>query len=157
MLNEVRATRLGDLLVQRQLISSEQLQAAIEKQRFCHKPLGEVLLEMRLISRRQLNQGLKRQTLLRNTLLTAVLSATPIQICVADQLHDLSVADDLSVSQSAPEISVSTATKVLTFALEIVGVLDASEAQVVHAYQPPVAYDLSVSEDSLSVQLKFSF
>lgn len=54
----VSPQRIGELLVQRQLISSDQLSIAILEQRQRHKPLGKVLIELGFISETQLQQAL---------------------------------------------------------------------------------------------------
>ncbi len=56
-----QATKLGQLLIERGEISSDQLEAALAKHRGSGKRLGEVLVESGFVSRAQLAQGLKLQ------------------------------------------------------------------------------------------------
>jgi MSHA biogenesis protein MshE len=53
--------RLGDVLVQQQLISAEQLTAALDQQRATGKKLGRLLIEAGLITEEALAHGLARQ------------------------------------------------------------------------------------------------
>jgi hypothetical protein len=57
---------LGDLLVQKKLISSGQLERALVEQKIVNKRLGEVLLDTRVITRQQLQEVLTEQQALRN-------------------------------------------------------------------------------------------
>jgi len=151
-----QSTRLGDLLRERGLLSESQIQSAVALQQQSGKPLGQVLVDMRLLSQRQLDRTLKQQSLLRNALLTAVLSATPLQCCLADGF-DAEFGGTIESPAAETMISLGTTKKVLTFALEMVGVLEASEDQMQSAYRQPVSYDVSVSDDQVALQLKLSF
>lgn len=68
-------SRLGQLLIDKGLISSAQLDSAIKLQLTGNKRLGEILVEQGLVSERQINKALKKQTNLR---LTATLIAALI-------------------------------------------------------------------------------
>lgn len=57
---------LGELLVQKKLISSGQLERALIEQKVVNKRLGEVLLDTRVITRQQLQDVLKEQQALRD-------------------------------------------------------------------------------------------
>lgn len=76
--NELQRTRLGSLLVERQLISEDQLNRAIAEQKQSRKQLGQILVEQNLVSGRQLRSLLRLQRRLRATVLTSVLSMTPL-------------------------------------------------------------------------------
>lgn len=54
-------TRLGDFLVERALISEDQLKEALEKQKELLKPLGEILIEMEFIEESRLAHALADQ------------------------------------------------------------------------------------------------
>jgi MSHA biogenesis protein MshE len=56
---------LGELLVQKKLISPGQLERALMEQKIVNKRLGEVLLDTRVISRQQLQDVLKEQQTIR--------------------------------------------------------------------------------------------
>ncbi len=77
-------SRLGQILINKGLISAAQLDAAIQAQLSNHKRLGETLIEQGLLSERQLKKALKKQTNLRlaATLVAALLS--PFQMASAD-------------------------------------------------------------------------
>ena len=77
-------SRLGQILVNKGLITSQQLDAAIKLQLTSNKRLGEVLIEQGLLSRRQLDRALKKQSNLRlaATLVAALMS--PFQMASAD-------------------------------------------------------------------------
>ncbi len=80
MLREQKKTRLGDLLLDNNLISKQQLDDAIIAQTHTDKHLGEILVEMKLVSRWQVWRLLKLQRHLRNTILTSVLSLSPLML-----------------------------------------------------------------------------
>ena len=79
-------SRLGQILLNKGLISPDQLAQAIQLQAKTHKRLGEILIEQGLVSERQLSRALKKQSSLRiaATLVAALLS--PFQMASAD-LH----------------------------------------------------------------------
>ena len=58
--------KLGWILIQKRWITSAQLQMTLAQQLDCSKKLGELLLERSLISQEQLNQALKEQYWRRN-------------------------------------------------------------------------------------------
>ncbi len=57
---------LGELLVQKKLISQGQLERALMEQKIVNKRLGEVLLDTRVITRQQLQDVLKEQQAIRD-------------------------------------------------------------------------------------------
>lgn len=77
-------SRLGQILVNKGLITSAQLDAAIKVQLVSHKRLGEVLIEQGLLTQKQLSKALKKQSNLRlaATLVAALMS--PFQQASAD-------------------------------------------------------------------------
>ncbi|WP_137885050.1 hypothetical protein [Pseudomonas sp. 2FE] len=83
MPNQQRS-RLGQILLNKGLISPAQLEGAIQLQLTSHKRLGEILLEQGLLTERQLTKALKKQSNLRiaATLVAALLS--PFQMASAD-------------------------------------------------------------------------
>ncbi|RJG10232.1 hypothetical protein D3879_19595 [Pseudomonas cavernicola] len=83
MPNQQRS-RLGQILLNKGLISHAQLEAAIRLQLTSHVRLGEILLEQGLLTERQLTKALKKQSNLRiaATLVAALLS--PFQMASAD-------------------------------------------------------------------------
>ncbi|WP_137819501.1 hypothetical protein [Pseudomonas sp. 2FG] len=83
MSNQQRS-RLGQILLNKGLISPAQLEGAIQLQLTSHKRLGEILLEQGLLTERQLTKALKKQSNLRiaATLVAALLS--PFQMASAD-------------------------------------------------------------------------
>ncbi|WP_165668254.1 hypothetical protein [Metapseudomonas otitidis] len=81
-------SRLGQILVNKGLITTQQLDAAIKAQLTSDKRLGEVLIEQGLLSKRQLEKALKRQSNLRlaATLVAALLSPFQMVSAQAQQL-----------------------------------------------------------------------
>lgn len=71
------ASRIGDLLLQRGLITRTQLDDAIAEQKSSHRYLGEILVSRQLITERQLKQNLKWQSLLRNVCIVTAFALTP--------------------------------------------------------------------------------
>ncbi len=77
-------SRLGQILINKGLITPAQLDAAIKVQLVSHKRLGEVLIEQGLLTQKQLSKALKKQSNLRlaATLVAALMS--PFQMASAD-------------------------------------------------------------------------
>ncbi|AOE87203.1 hypothetical protein [Pseudomonas sp. TCU-HL1] len=83
MANQVNS-RLGQILINRGLITSQQLDAAIKMQLTSRMRLGEVLIAQGLLTQKQLTKALKKQSNLRlaATLVAALMS--PFQVASAD-------------------------------------------------------------------------
>ncbi len=78
--------RLGELLVERKLITNDQLEDAVRQQQSSSLKLGEVLVSRKLITKRELKRTLKTQIELRKTILTTFLCLVPFQFsCASDQ------------------------------------------------------------------------
>lgn len=77
-------SRLGQLLIDKGLISAKQLDAAIAQQLQGKKRLGEILIEQGLLTERQLAKALKKQTNLRLTAALVAALLSPFQIASAD-------------------------------------------------------------------------
>lgn len=77
-------SRLGQILINKGLITSKQLDAAITLQLTSQKRLGEILVEQGWVTEQQLHKALRKQTNLRlaATLVAALLS--PFQMASAD-------------------------------------------------------------------------
>ena len=73
-------SRLGQLLIDRKLISEEQLAKAIAHQRKTGQRLGDVFAEWNLISRRQIDSIMRKQRSLRLTASIAAALLAPIQV-----------------------------------------------------------------------------
>ncbi|MGL5081726.1 MAG: hypothetical protein ACRC8A_09590 [Microcoleaceae cyanobacterium] len=58
--------QLGQILVQKQLVSTDQLYEALSLQISCSKKLGEILLESGTIHEQDLRQALKEQSWRQN-------------------------------------------------------------------------------------------
>jgi len=79
------SSRLGDLLIERKLLTSDQLEEAICLQKGSHLKLGEVLVSSNLVTPRQLKRTLKIQTELRKTILTTFMCLVPFQYASASE------------------------------------------------------------------------
>lgn len=77
-------SRLGQLLIDKGLISSAQLDSAIKLQLTSHKRLGEILIEQGLVTERQLSKALKKQSNLRLTATLVAALLSPFQMASAD-------------------------------------------------------------------------
>lgn len=71
-------TRLGDLLVERGLITQDQLLEAMQEQQTSHLQLGEILVSKGWVSKRHVRKTLRVQSKLRNVILTSILSFSPV-------------------------------------------------------------------------------
>jgi hypothetical protein len=70
--------RLGELLVTSHLISREQLEDALTRQKGAGKKIGKILVDAGYINQHQLSHGLRLQTRLLTAALAAILSLAPI-------------------------------------------------------------------------------
>ena len=70
-------SRLGNILLKRQLVTQNQLEQALIFQQENELRLGEALLKMELIDRRQLKSALRKQSWLRVATTCLTLSLTP--------------------------------------------------------------------------------
>lgn len=77
-------SRLGQILINKGLITSKQLDAAIQQQLVSRKRLGEVLIEQGLLTEKQLSKALKKQTNLRLTATLVAALLSPFQMASAD-------------------------------------------------------------------------
>lgn len=77
-------SRLGQLLINKGLINSKQLDAAIQQQLTSKKRLGEILIEQGLLSEQQLHKALRKQNSLRLTATLVAALLSPFQMASAD-------------------------------------------------------------------------
>lgn len=73
-------TRLGDILLEKGLITNDQLQYAINAQKVYQLPLGEILIANKWISQWKIKRALRTQSKLRNAILTSILSLSPLAL-----------------------------------------------------------------------------
>ena len=80
-----KKTLLGQLLVNKKLISQEQLDWAIEQQKKTGQRLGDVVTELNLISRNQVDAVLRKQRAMRlaASVVTALLGPIPVYASAA--------------------------------------------------------------------------
>lgn len=76
-------SRLGQLLLDKGLVTAAQLDSAIKLQLTGNKRIGEILIEQGVLSERQLNKALKKQTNLRLTATLVAALLSPFQIASA--------------------------------------------------------------------------
>lgn len=76
--NQRQKTRLGDLLLERGLITEAQLLLAIQEQKTSSLQLGEILVSKGWISKRHIRKTLRIQSKIRNAILTSILSFSPM-------------------------------------------------------------------------------
>ncbi len=77
-------SRLGQILINKNLITSKQLDAAIQLQLTSKKRLGEILIEQGLVTEKQLQKALRKQTNLRLTATLVAALLSPFQMASAD-------------------------------------------------------------------------
>ena len=95
-------SRLGQILINKNLITSQQLDAAIQLQLTSKKRLGEILIEQGLVTEKQLHKALRKQTNLRlvTTLVAAMMM--PFQPLLASQRYDV----DIIASQNVDNLGM---------------------------------------------------
>ena len=80
----LKKSRLGTLLVSRNLITPEQLSAAVREQNIHPElPLGQVLVQQELITQRQLTRALRWQSNIRCATLAVAFTMLPLQVATA--------------------------------------------------------------------------
>jgi hypothetical protein len=77
-------SRLGQLLIDKGLVTAVQLDNAIKLQLTSSKRLGEILIEQGVLTERQLSKALKKQTSLRLTATLVAALLSPFQMASAD-------------------------------------------------------------------------
>jgi hypothetical protein len=77
-------SRLGQLLIDKGLVTAAQLDSAIKLQLTGNKRLGEIFIEQGVLTERQLNKALKKQTNLRLTATLVAALLSPFQMASAD-------------------------------------------------------------------------
>ncbi len=77
-------SRLGQLLIDKGLVTVAQLDNAIKLQLTGNKRLGEILVEQGVLTERQLNKALKKQTNLRLTATLVAALLSPFQMASAN-------------------------------------------------------------------------
>jgi hypothetical protein len=100
--NQKLKTRLGDLLVERGLITQDQLLLAIQEQKTNQLQIGEILVKNGWISNRQIRKTLRVQSKLRNAILTSILSFSPLVLvgCGGGGASQVN-SDEAAISQQA--------------------------------------------------------
>ena len=83
-----RSSQLGTLLVEKSLITQQQLAWALEKQRNSNMRLGDILVKEKLISRRELTSALCKQRWLRSAVASLVMAAMPVCPVLAQEKSD---------------------------------------------------------------------
>lgn len=128
-------TLLGQLLVDKKLISQEQLNWAIEQQKRTGQRLGDVVTELNLISRKQVDSVLRKQRTMRlaASVVTALLGPIPVYASAAtapvtpiatQSAHNTQKAGGLRV-MSEQELSETTGQGVLEDTLgDLLGVMN---------------------------------
>jgi hypothetical protein len=76
-------SRLGQLLINKGLVTAAQLDSAIKLQLTSNKRLGEIFIEQGVLTERQLNKALKKQNSLRLTATLVAALLSPFQIASA--------------------------------------------------------------------------
>ena len=80
------SVRLGELLVQRKMITPAQLEDAVRQQSINTLPLGEILILNRMITRRQMKRCLKWQAIVRVAALVTSFTLAPMAMAQAGGL-----------------------------------------------------------------------
>lgn len=157
MFDQYTKTRLGNLLVEKGVISSAQLEQAIVAQQASRKPLGEILVEQNIITARQLKRTLKRQQALRGALVTAVLSACPFQFCAANDHVMNHMIDQPAAEQQSSLDSISLGSIFAGMDMMLSALGDSDQEETTSRRHYDVKYDMGLSQDSISVSVKFTF
>lgn len=115
MIGKAKATRLGDILLEKGLIDASQLQQAISEQRRRREGLshtdknamdatciGEILIDLGFISRQQLKRGLNWQMYLRKMTLVMSLCAPLMTVASGGASAQVSSSSSSSSTRSSP-------------------------------------------------------
>ncbi|UTA47441.1 hypothetical protein L1F30_14930 [Simiduia sp. 21SJ11W-1] len=161
--------KLGELLLDRKLITQQQLADAISEQQRHAKPLGEILLERKIISARQLSRTLKWQALLRAAMLVSSfgLAASPCQASEAQRITqqlvgDLGSAAQLRARNDRPQQAGNTEPEWLRNlragpTAPIVTLLSGRYAGGVKTSMKGLRYKADWSDSSVKLELRYQF
>ncbi len=94
-------TRLGDLLLEKGLITEEQLHLAIQIQKTNQLQIGEILVANGWVTKRQINKALRVQSKLRNAILTSILSFSPL-VLIGGAADAIGAPKTVKESQESP-------------------------------------------------------
>ena len=163
--------RLGDLLLERHLVTQSQLDDAIRYQKK-HQDiqLGEILIKDNLISQKQLTKCLKRQNALRSALFSVAMCLLPTQMVFAENFDTDSNTNWQQEAHHSKYIDFNDQT-----ALHFQEVNDAvysfsgpvtifskrmahNDRMIKHAAKPePTQYKFDISQDGFNVKVKYEF
>ena len=165
-------SRLGELLLQRRLITEQQLQSAMMQQAREQRPLGEILLRQRAITARQLKRTLKWQQLLSATMLLSsfTLATGPCMASEAqrltrqlmDNLVPAAISDNQSATAGTPREAGPKEPQWITNlrrgpTAPIVTLLSGQYNGGVSRFTKGLRYRAKWSEEQLTLELRYQF
>ena len=80
----IQPYRLGCLLLQKQLVNQQQLDAALIHQRQAGIPLGEALIELSIVNKHQIKRALHKQSRIRLYAAIVAFFMAPFSLCQAN-------------------------------------------------------------------------
>ena len=158
-------SRLGDLLVERRLITSSQLNEAVCLQQHTHLKLGEVLVAHNLLTSKQLNRTLKIQQELRRTILTTLICIAPFQFpCASEQEIYTEFHPKLLSSPYGHDLEPKLSLSFTNLMQGANYLFDTNkhkhkqhEKSKKQADEQSMLYDISFGKDSFSIDMHMSF
>ena len=85
----LQRSRLGRIVVERQWVTEEQLELAVQRQQTTGERLGEALVALGFVSQRQIDRALRKQTNVRAVAMLVTLMVAPFQFARASSTPDL--------------------------------------------------------------------
>lgn len=96
--------RLGSLLLQKKLISQDQLDTALRHQREQGLHLGEALIDLGFINEKQIKRALNRQSRVRFYAAVVTFCMAPVSWCQASQNDELEHLPEYTFTQVADQL-----------------------------------------------------
>jgi len=162
----VDGVRLGELLVEKKIITWGQLEEAVCQQKKSNLKLGELLVTRNLITNKQLKKVLKTQKELKKKILTTFICLVPFHYCSAAE--DVNSQSYQPVQLSSPYSQNLEAKLNISFNSVIKGVNYLLSPKENYNYMQQnsddisetskiTKYDISFGKDSFHLSMKISF
>lgn len=105
--NNQKKSMLGQLLVKQKLISEEQLQQAIERQRATGQRLGDIFAEWNLVTQQHVEAALRKQRNLRLAAAIATSMLAPLESYAAQALPALAITTPVLLSKEQSGLQIN--------------------------------------------------
>ena len=154
-----KSSQLGTLLVEKSLITEQQLAWALEKQRNTNMRLGDILVKEKLISRRELTSALCKQRWLRSAVASLVMVAMPVCPVLAQEKSDtldFSSQTKILLGNSDNDVRLKLSPTYVNPAFEYADKQDDFKLGIQHSFSKSGAVEFTLNTTSYSGAQIFS-